>query len=49
MTFTITVHGTDHDELTDRAKEQLADRVHRVLQEDHDVHPDSVGVEGYGD
>lgn len=47
MTFEITVYGADEGELTDVDKEDLADRVHRVLQEDHGVNPDSVGVEGY--
>lgn len=47
MTFTITVYGAGHDELSDEEKEFLAERIHRALQETHDVHPDSVGIEGY--
>lgn len=49
MTFDITVFGADHSELTDKEKARLAEQVHQMLQENHDVHPDSVGVDGYGE
>lgn len=49
MTFDITVYDVDESELSDPEKEDLAMQVHRILQEDYDVHPDSVGVEGYGE
>ena len=48
MTFELTVYGAEHVELSDREKEELAQYVHRALQEDFEVRPESVGVEGYG-
>lgn len=47
MTFNIHVYGVDHTVLNDREKEELAMQLHDILQEDFDIHPDSVGVEGY--
>jgi hypothetical protein len=47
MSFDIHVHGLDEDALSDREKEETAVLIHQLLQEEHDVHPDSVGVEGY--
>ena len=41
------VYGVDPDALSDREKERLAVHVHEYLQEEFDVHPDTVGVEGY--
>lgn len=48
MTFNITVHGVDEDELTDSQKEELAEDVHFYLQEDQDTDVSGVDVEGYG-
>lgn len=45
--FDITVYGEDHTSLSDREKEQVAQRVHDLLREDFGVRPESVGVEGY--
>lgn len=42
------VNGIDADSLSDVQKEALAVTVLDLLQEDFDVNPDSVGVEGYG-
>jgi hypothetical protein len=47
MTFDIHVYGLDHDALDDREKERAADYIHRYLQEEFGLHPDSVGIEGY--
>lgn len=49
MTFDITVYGVDEDVLSDKEKMALAERIHQMLQENHAVHPDSVGVEGFGE
>lgn len=49
MTFIITVYGTDHDELDDFRKGELACHIHDVLQEDYSLDVDSVGIEGYGE
>jgi hypothetical protein len=45
--FEIWVYGAESDELTDREKEKLAQRIHDILGEDFDVTPESVGIEGY--
>lgn len=46
-TCQILAHGIRPDELNDREKEDLAVKVHRILEEDFDVHPDAIDVEGY--
>lgn len=45
--FDITAYGAEHTSLSDREKEQVAQRVHDLLREDFGVRPESVGVEGY--
>lgn len=45
--FRIWVYGAESDELSDREKEKLAQRIHEALHEDFDVTPESVGIEGY--
>lgn len=45
--FNITVHGLDHDVLTNHDKEETAEHIHQYLQEVHGVHPDGVDIEGY--
>lgn len=45
--FRMFVHGLDDSDLTDREKEMLAQDVHNLLVERHDLNPETVAVEGY--
>lgn len=48
MTLTLWVYGINPSDLDDREKEHLAVIVHETVQEEFNVHPDSVDVEGHG-
>lgn len=44
----IYAYGIDPEDVTDREKELLAEQIHRLLLEQFERQPESIGVEGHG-